>query len=26
VVQEAIAGFDFAKRMFEDLDKAYPTA
>ena len=26
VVQEAIAGFDYAKRMFEDLDKAYPTA
>ena len=25
VVQEAIAGFDYAKRMFEDLDKAYPT-
>lgn len=26
VVQEAIVGFDYAKRMFEDLDKAYPTA
>ncbi len=26
VVQEAVAGFDYAKRMFEDLDKAYPTA
>jgi len=26
VVNEAIAGFDYAKRMFEDLDKAYPTA
>ena len=26
VVQEAIAGFDYARRMFEDLDKAYPTA
>ena len=26
VVQEAIAGFDYAKRMFEDLDRAYPTA
>ena len=25
VVSEAIAGFDYAKRMFEDLDKAYPT-
>ena len=25
VVNEAIAGFDYAKRMFEDLDKAYPT-
>jgi len=25
VVGEAIAGFDYAKRMFEDLDKAYPT-
>jgi hypothetical protein len=25
-VQEAIAGFDYARRMFEDLDKAYPTA
>ena len=25
VVQEAIIGFDYAKRMFEDLDKAYPT-
>lgn len=26
VVQEAITGFDYARRMFEDLDKAYPTA
>ena len=26
VVGEAIAGFDYAKRMFEDLDRAYPTA
>jgi heme oxygenase len=26
VVGEAIVGFDYAKRMFEDLDKAYPTA
>ena len=26
VVQEAIVGFDYAKRMFEDLDRAYPSA
>jgi heme oxygenase len=26
IVQEAIRGFDYASKMFADLDKAYPTA
>lgn len=26
VVEEAISGFEYARKMFEDLDQAYPTA